>query len=125
MTPPRLTFFCELEVDPLEDLINEETIQDVKDLNGSIALGIMDFSPRRAGVVRRLNQAGIPVIGWLLLPKEQGYWFNLKNSMLAHDSYSAFKNWTDANGLQWAGVGLDIEPDILELEQIFGSKSGI
>ncbi|MGB6422788.1 MAG: hypothetical protein WBF05_13205 [Anaerolineales bacterium] len=122
MTPPRLTFFCELEVDPLEELINEETIQDIKDLNGSVALGIMDFSPRRAGVVRRLNQAGIPAIGWLLLPKEQGYWFNLKNYTLVHDNYSAFKDWTEANGLLWARVGLDIEPDILELEQLFESK---
>jgi len=40
--------------------------------------------------VRRLNAAGVPVVAWLLLPKEQGYWFNAENSGYALDRYEHF-----------------------------------
>jgi len=80
MTFPKLTFFCELESEPLQTLFqNPEVIQDLSALNGTVSLGIRDLSAVRAEVVRRLNDAGIPVTAWLLLPKEQGYYFNIDN----------------------------------------------
>ena len=54
------------------------------------------------------------VIAWLLLPKEEGYWFNLRNAPQAIRQYAQFIDWTQANGLEWTGIGLDIEPDIRE-----------
>jgi hypothetical protein len=116
MTYPHLTFFCELEAEPLEQLLSEAVIDDLAVLNAGISLGILDLSPRRAETVRRLNQAGIPVTAWLLLPKDQGYWFNLDNAPQAAARYAEFVTWTAENHLQWAGVGIDIEPDIRELE---------
>ena len=78
---PRLTFFCELEADALETLFADSSVIDnLVTLEASVSLGILDLSPGRAAVVRRLNEAGIPVIAWQLLPKEQGYWFNLGNA---------------------------------------------
>ncbi|MBN1147438.1 MAG: hypothetical protein JXA78_09290 [Anaerolineales bacterium] len=118
---PRLTFFCELELKPLQDLFNEQIIADLVAMQASLSLGILDLSPARAGVVRRLNQAGVPVIAWLLLPKEQGYWFNLDNAPQAIARYADFKAWTEENGLCWAGVGLDIEPDIRDMAR-FGER---
>ena len=79
MTLPRLTFFCELEPDPLQTLISESTITCLVDLKAHLSLGILDLSDPRAEVVKRLNSAGVPVTAWLLLPEEQGYWFNLDN----------------------------------------------
>lgn len=117
MTLPRLTFFCELEPVELQRLFDNLDLGDLAALNATLSLGIMDFSPERAEVVQRLNQAGIPVIAWLLLPKEQGYWFNLDNVSQAVACYNDFKVWTAQYGLRWAGLGLDIEPDIRELEQ--------
>ncbi len=60
-------------------------------LKASVSLGIIDFSQERASVVSRLNQADIPVEAWLLLPKDQGYWFNLDNASQTITRYAGFK----------------------------------
>lgn len=86
-------------------------------LGASVSLGLMDFSVERATVVRRLHAAGVPVIAWQLLPPEQGYWFNLDNAPQATARYEAFRQWTATHLLSWDGVGLDIEPDLLELRR--------
>ncbi|NOZ27396.1 MAG: hypothetical protein GXP39_05000 [Chloroflexi bacterium] len=119
MAHPRLTFFCELEADALQELFSgSKVINDLKALDASVSLGILDLSSERAKVVRRLNKAGIPVIAWLLLPKSQGYWFNQNNASQAAARYVAFKAWTAEHDLRWAGVGLDIEPDFREARQL-------
>ena len=119
MSIPRLTFFCELNADDLHILFtNQQMIPDLKSLKASISLGILDLSETRAFAVRNLNQAGIPVIAWLLLPEEEGYWFCLDNSSQAIARYAAFKTWTAEYDLSWVGVGLDIEPDMRELNRL-------
>ena len=118
MAFPRLTFFCELEPEPLQELITKRLTNDLLKLKASLSLGIIDLSAERAEVVRRLNQAGVPVTAWLLLPRDQGYWFNLDNAPQAVERYSAFKAWTSEYGLHWEGIGLDIEPDIREMTQL-------
>jgi hypothetical protein len=114
MALPKLTFFCELDAQPLKALFNKQMVRHLKAMKASLSMGIRDMDPERVEVVQRLNQAGIPVIAWLLLPKEEGYWFNLRNAAQAVRQYGQFKEWTDTNGLQWARIGLDIEPDIHE-----------
>lgn len=69
-----------------------------------------------------MNQAGVPVSAWLLLPKEQGYWFQLDNAAAAARCYDDFKAWTAVNHLQWVGVGLDIEPDYNEFQQMINPR---
>lgn len=115
MPAPHLTFFCELDPAPLKQLVDDQLIKDLKSLGAKISLGLRDLSSERAEVVSRLNQAGIPVDAWLLLPEEEGYWFNLRNYPQAFSRYFEFKKWTAENRLQWAAVGLDIEPDIHDL----------
>jgi hypothetical protein len=119
MIRPKLTFFCELEPDRLQELFSQpEVIQHLKILQAQVSLGLLDFSQQRAEIVRLLNKENIPVTAWLLLPKEQGYWFNLENAPQAIDRYSKFKSWSNENGLKWSGVGLDIEPDIQFIQQV-------
>jgi len=122
MIPIRLTFFCELEPKPLLDLINEEIIADLKKLSASISLGILDLSNERAQVVQQMNEAGIPVIAWLLLPEEDGYWFNVSNSAQAYERYLEFKRWSNEHNLYFSRVGLDIEPDIREMVKLSSNK---
>jgi hypothetical protein len=113
---PTLTFFCELEAEALLLLFNEfGVMDDLVSLGASVSLGILDFSPERVEIVRRLNGAGVPVIAWLLLPEEEGYWFNMKNVDLARQRYEKFKVWTQEYGLQWWGLGMDLEPDYNEM----------
>lgn len=115
MTRPQLTFACELEAAPLKALMDDRLIDSLVEMKAALCLGILDLSDERAKVVRRLNRAGVPVTAWLLLPKEQGYWFNLRNAPQAVAFYDAFCAWTAAHGLRFAWIGLDIEPDINEL----------
>ena len=97
----QLTFFCEMEAKALRSMFDEFPVTDeLKALGAKLSLGILDFSPERAEVVRRLNHAKIPVIAWLLLPEEDGYWFNIKNVDRAMERYEQFKVWTGENGLE-------------------------
>ena len=116
MSQPKLTFFCELAPEPLTKLFDDRfVIDDLKALDATLSLGILDLSEERAELVKRLNKAGVPVIAWLLLPEEDGYWFNIDNHDKAAARYVAFKAWTTQHDLEWAGIGLDIEFDINDL----------
>ena len=119
MPRPDLTFFTELDSEALSTLFEDKTIlEKLLTLEASLSLGILDLSEQRAEVVKRLNAAGIPVIGWLLLPEEDGYWFNIDNYEKAAARYISFKAWTRKHNLHWAGVGLDIEMNINDLRQV-------
>lgn len=119
MPRPDLTFFTELDSEALSTLFEDKTIlEKLLTLEASLSLGILDLSDQRAEVVKQLNAAGIPVIGWLLLPEEDGYWFNIDNYEKAAARYISFKAWTRKHNLQWAGVGLDIEMNINDLRQV-------
>ena len=115
---PRLFFACELKISALQALLNDESvIDDLRALHAGISLSILDFSPERAHIVKKLNQGGIPVVAWLLLPEDQGYWFNQDNAPQAVTCYQDFKTWSDTYHLIWDGLGLDIEPDIRWMQQ--------
>lgn len=124
MPRPTITFFCELQPEPLVKLFDGRfVIDDLKDLDATLSLGILDFSIQRAQLVKRLNKAGVPVIAWLLLPDEDGYWFNLDNYAKALSRYKDFKTWTSEHKLEWAGIGLDIETDINDLRKALSCKA--
>ncbi len=111
--PTPIIFACELDTPELVDLLSQEDVlAALKSMDAGIAMGLRDLSPQRAKIVQKLNQAGIPVTAWLLLPMAQGYWFNLDNYPAASQRYLDFLAWTGEFGLAWQRVGLDIEPDI-------------
>ncbi len=123
MPKPELTFFTELPPIELTQLFEGRfVIDDLKALDAAVSVGILDLTEARARVIQRLNKAGVPVIAWLLLPEEQGYWFNINNYEQAAARYVTFKAWTQQYDLKWAGIGLDIEPDIKEVRQIMEQK---
>ena len=123
MQKPTLTFFTELDADSLTTLFkNKSVIASLKTLNAAVSLGILDLTKARARVVKRLNRNGIPVIAWLLLSEEDGYWFNADNYTQALARYEAFKTWTAENALHWAGIGLDIEMNIQDLRSLLEQK---
>lgn len=122
----QLTFFCELDGPALKKLFESRFVyDDLKTLDASISLGILDFSRERAEIVSKLNQFNVPVKAWLLLPKEDGYWFNMGNYSQAVQRYSDFKTWTREYGLVWSGIGLDIEPDINQMTEAHSKPSGL
>jgi len=81
-------------------------------MKAAVRIGLHDFSPERTITIQKLNQAGIPIVAWLLLPEEDGYWFNMHNGEKTVKRYNDFKSWTIENHLKWEGIGIDIEPDM-------------
>jgi len=103
-----------------------EVIPELKEMHAGIAVATTELSPERAQVVRQLNEAGIPVTAWLALPKAQGYYLNASNAADSTARFADFEGWTAENHLRWAGVGLDIEPNIREFSAFSkGDKLGL
>lgn len=115
MSVPKLTFFCELDAPQLQALFAQKDVREsLHAMGAGVSMAVRDFAPERAEVVRELTRAGIPVTAWLVLPEEKGYWFNAENVSDALEVAERFLNWTGEEGLEWAGVGLDIEPHMAE-----------
>jgi hypothetical protein len=116
-TSPQLVFACcDQGISRMQALFaGPEVIPELKDQHAGLAVAITDFTPERAQLVRQLNQAGIPVVGWILLSKEQGFYLNADDVQEAAARFAAFDAWTHGQGLRWQGVGLDIEPNFAEL----------
>lgn len=117
----RLTFACELETPKLAQLFADDSVlQALRALNASVSVALRDRSTARAGVIRKLNQANIPVVAWLLLSEREGYWLHAAAATHAERAYVHFNDWTAKENLSWAGIGLDLEPDLVEVRQLLG-----
>jgi hypothetical protein len=113
---PQLIFFSELDSPALEQLLEQPgLLADLSSSDCGIAVAVRELSPSDSEVFRLLNQHHIPVIAWLQLPPDEGYWFNLQNYPQAIERYRAFRSWARTDGLRFHAVGLDIEPPIREL----------
>jgi hypothetical protein len=120
--PPHLVFACDGSASDIEKVLSQPgVISDLRELKAGISLALPDLSAERARIVRELNQAEIPVTAWLALPGEQGYYLNAGNAPAASARFAEFEKWSAAYGLRWAGIGLDIEPNIQEFAAIKGS----
>jgi hypothetical protein len=114
---PQLGFACcDQGIAQMQALFaDRKTVATLHDLHAQVAVAIADFSPARAQVVRMLNQQQIPVIAGLMLQTKDGPYFNADDVAEAPAQIAAFEKWTQDNGLHWAAVGIDIEPNFGEL----------
>lgn len=120
---PRLSFFNEQEGRDLKTLFADTTlIPTLRELGAEIRMGMLDLSPERAGVLHALNEAEIPVVAWLLLPKEQGYWFHSGNASQAFARYHEIRDWAKSEGIAFAGIGIDLELDMNDIELFKNNK---
>src|SRR5262245_46271220 len=109
---PDLIFGCDRQTSDLDALFTPDLISQLRTLGAGVALSTEDLSPARARVVRRLMDAGIPMLAWIVLPKSQGYYVNAGNTAETAARFSEFDAWTTENDLRWQAVGLDIEPTL-------------
>jgi hypothetical protein len=113
---PHLSFFCELQGKEFNQLFNDSAlIHQLVEMQVSVRIGLHDFSPERTQTIQKLNNAGVPIVAWLLLSEEEGYWFNMHNADKAEKRYDEFKEWTARNHLKWEGIGIDLEPDMKDI----------
>ncbi len=117
---PSISFFCELQGKEFNDFFSDTAlVRELSIMHAALRIGLHDFSPERALTIRMLNEAGIPVVAWLLLPEKDGYWFNMHNGQKASERYDDFLVWTKENDLKWDGIGIDLEPDMNDGKMIF------
>lgn len=121
-TPPYLVFACDRQTSELDSLFTPQLISDLKELHAGIALSLEDLSPERAQMVQKLNAAGVPMMAWIVLPKDQGYYVNVSNAAQTAARFEEFDKWTHEYGLRWEEVGLDIEPTLNEYATLTGHK---
>lgn len=113
---PSLSFFSEVSGPELLRFSQNATLlRDLRRMDAALRVGILDFSNDRAEALRRFHAAGIPLVAWLLLPEEKGYWFHVANGAAALDRYEAFRRWTEEQELTWEGIGLDLEPALADV----------
>ena len=110
---PIISFFNEMKSRDLVNMFDDSTIiPTLKKMNAEIRMGMVDLSFDRVEVVKKLNQAGIPVVAWILLPENEGYWFNSSNGLQALKRYRDFQQWAAFNDLEFKAIGIDLELDI-------------
>lgn len=75
-----------------------------------------DFGPRPGGVtsdavalVRKANALGIPVVAWVVIPYDQGYWAYQGNAQANFTAVRDWTAWTRRNRLRFVSVALDQE----------------
>jgi hypothetical protein len=114
---PQLGFACcDKGIAAMQELFADpDVIAELAGLHAEVAVQIADFSPERAAIVARLNQAGISVVAWLVLAPQDGFYLSAGNAGAAAARAEAFEQWTQVNHLHWDAVGLDIEPDFNQL----------
>lgn len=119
---PELFFACDRQTSDLQALFTPALIDDLRQLKAGIALSTEDLSPGRAQVVRMLNSAGIPMIAWIALPRDQGYYVNAGNAPETTARFEDFDHWTRSHNLHWQAIGLDIEPTLSDYGSLTGNK---
>jgi hypothetical protein len=104
MSPARLSFASELDPPRLTELFADgSVIEEPQALEARVMVAIPDFSDERAKVLRRLNEAKIPLIGIPLFPEADGYYFTVENADRAEARYEQL----EPVGRAPAAVGLD------------------
>lgn len=110
---PIISFFNEMNSRDLSILFDDTSVIDaLKKMNAEVRMGMLDLTFTRVEVVKKLNAAGIPVVAWLLLPEDEGYWFNASNGLMAFKRYRDFRQWAAVNELDFKAIGIDLELDI-------------
>lgn len=113
---PQIIFFCELEGPPLLELLATPGLLSFLAAGEyGVAVALHNLSHETAQAITTLNQHRIPVIAWLLLSAEEGFWFNLQNYPQAIERYRSVRQWAQAHQLQFQAIGLDIEPPLGEV----------
>ncbi len=108
---PRLIFSTETAGEHLFQLLTtNEVLPILAEQNYGLALAMVELSASQADVVRQLNEAGIYIVAWLLLPRSEGCQFNLRNYPQASECYQAFRTWARQHNLHFDAVGLAMAP---------------
>jgi hypothetical protein len=118
--PTRLSFFNEQDPPELTALVADAAVlRELRALEAHVTMGLRDLSDERATAVQRLTGEGVPVGGWLLLPREQGYFATYDNAEAVEARVDEVLRWAERHHLSVKSLGFDFEPDLHELDVLF------
>lgn len=116
---PSLTFFSQVPTTELETIYGDTLrLQQLKALNATICLGILDFSEKRAEIVKRLQEWGIPVRAQFMMGAEDNHRLTYRNVAKAQKRYEDFKQWVTEYQLSFKVISLEISPLLSDIEKL-------
>lgn len=74
-----------------------------------ISLALSDIDEDTAAAIRILNESNVPVIGWVVLPDNLGYWTNAANVEETRRVVENIFRKTERYNIRLAGLGFDSE----------------
>lgn len=77
--------------------------------NNSVSIAMSTLDPPTADAIHRLNESGVRVTPWIVLPEGEGYWTNRSNIDATERRTMDTLEWFSDNNLRLARVGFDIE----------------
>ncbi len=116
--PSSLVFFNEQDSPELAATFTPEVVQQLVALEAGVAMGMRDLSDVRAATIRTLEEAGVPVTAWVLLPLEEGYFATHDNAPSIEAACERLLEWSTTHRLALSSIGLDFEPDLRDLDQL-------
>ena len=116
---PQLTFFTQLPAHKLENVFADTLVlQQLKSLNASVNMAMLDFSDVRAQAIEVLNAWEIPVQAQLMLPRRDQYFLTINKADLAVKRYEEFQAWVKEKKLVFDGASLTIEPMLEDIKKL-------
>ena len=118
-----VTFILADEFDPYAEVESVlPTLADYPEVAICLAIRPAESSSDElASLLRAAAAEGVPVIAWMLLPEEDGYWFNETNSDEARTVVLAFLDWIEEELIPLRWILFDME---MGLEQTAVMESG-
>lgn len=94
-----------------KNILTEEVCGALAERHWGMAMATSDFSEGTTKLVQWMNKnfSDVPIVAWLVLPHEQGYWTNEENLRETDAGLGELIKWVDTNSLVISGIGFDIE----------------
>ena len=107
-----VTFIVASEFDSYEKVENEQLPVIAAYPEVAICLAIraeQSQSPELESLLRTAASLGIPIIAWMLLVEDDGYWFSEENLSLARTHVFEFVDWIEENDIPLEWLMFDME----------------
>ncbi len=122
---PALTYIYDMPSDHIDAFWSDSLIADLARHRVRLCVTIRDTSSSRATLVQRLNNAGIPIVAWLVrddhdVTRDYG----MDNAHDLHARYREILDWSTAHALRWDALGIDISADVRDSVR-FGANPAV
>lgn len=104
----------------LKKILDEEVCDLLQINHHGLCLASYDIDEPTAKVIREINKnyPKLPIVMWVVLPEEDGYYISEKNIDKAKKFTQKLENWINNYSLEVTGFGFDIEPPLEVIKEM-------